>query len=718
MSPQSASPTAMENLPHQESQPTPNLLAPSPHDPESRAGTHVSDAIDKLASVTTDVGATISAASVWPNLEASGLEPPAMLTASFLDNSTFTAEGLGFGDWASLGTDIPWNNTTSLLNNESFGLPHPLTFFFGTPNEVNGSFDLHHLLSPIDSEPAVHQLECEAPTPSFTQSIAIPATHDHSDLPSREDDLVVSPPGNVDPESWRAEAYEHVPDITIASYECMTSTFNQLNSNNAYCTSFTTKSLPSLMHMRIYMQVYFEEFHPVFPLLHKATFSPTKDNWVLSLAISSIGCLFSKTLQSKESYSIMQELLRRTIYIQLEKSQALAPDICLAQASVLNQIGMMYGGDLRFAECAHKTMAQLATQCRKIASYGNGFVKPSTADHAVSQDWHAWIKAELEVRLFYCAWLVDSQQVNFFAFPPTLALDFLQFPMPVHESAWDAPCQNAWQISLIDYTSHQNRGPIRQRLLHLYRGREVPPHLGAFNILLLAMGVSDDASKLRHAPLYLDLLQHHAERSPSTLLTRAAISHIHMLSLLLYFPTRDVIAFGRWRVTETQYAMVVDKLKRWMRNSHDARIALMHACSVWSQIRTRPTAAQHETVALLHSAFAIWALVKLSDKPSLEALDTLPSLRLDKMDDEMKAWAAGAEQKRLYLGGVGLLWHEGAIGRLVRETANLLEKSMAWPQAWCTGPYLRKCHAASETADRNRSSLDGDVSESASASVM
>jgi hypothetical protein len=30
-------------------------------------------------------------------------------------------------------------------------------------------------------------------------------------------------------------------------------------------------------------------------------------------------------------------------------------------------------------------------------------VKSSVAEHAVSQDWQAWIKAELEVRLFYCA---------------------------------------------------------------------------------------------------------------------------------------------------------------------------------------------------------------------------------------------------------------------------------------------------------------------------
>lgn len=96
--------------------------------------------------------------------------------------------------------------------------------------------------------------------------------------------------------------------------------FEQLNSDNAYCIPFTNKHLPSLQHMQIYMQVYFEEYHPVFPLLHKATFLPTKANWLLSLAVSAIGCLFSKTLQSREVYPIMQEFLRRAIRIQVSAS--------------------------------------------------------------------------------------------------------------------------------------------------------------------------------------------------------------------------------------------------------------------------------------------------------------------------------------------------------------------------------------------------------------
>ncbi|RBA10221.1 hypothetical protein FPRO05_06157 [Fusarium proliferatum] len=353
--------------------------------------------------------------------------------------------------WASLGDDVPWNSSIhSMLDDPLFELPHPMAFFFQSPSELLGQSDVQAIPCPMDSEPMVHQLECETPTPNFTQSLDISSSQGQSNQTSPETTSHSSVRDDAELEPWRAEDYGHVPDINDEAYQVMVSTFEQLNSDNAYCVPFTDKHLPSLQHMQIYMQVYFEEYHSIFPLLHKATFSPNKDDWLLSLAVSSIGCLFSKTLRSKEVFPIMQEFLRRAIRIQLERSQTSAPSISVAQASVLNQIGMMYGGDLRFAECAHETMAQLATQCRKIASYSRNLAKSSVAEITVSQGWQAWVRAQLEIRLFYCAWLVDSQQVGFFAFSSTIPIDFLQFPMPVNEYVWGMSTAETWQNSLTE----------------------------------------------------------------------------------------------------------------------------------------------------------------------------------------------------------------------------------------------------------------------------
>ncbi|KAF5627301.1 uncharacterized protein FTJAE_9386 [Fusarium tjaetaba] len=611
-----------------------------------------------------------------------------------VNNLTLGTDGLDFQGWSPLGIDFHWDSSMhSMLDNSLLELPHPMAFFFQSPIEPLDQAEVHTVPPPVDNEPMVYQLEYETPTPNFTQPLAIQGSQAQSSQTSPETTSHTSVRDDGDLEPWRAEDYGHVPYINDEAYQVMVSTFEQLNSDNAYCTPFTNKHLPSQQHMQIYMQVYFEEYHPVFPLLHKATFSPSKDNWLLSLAVSAIGCLFSKTLQSREVYLVIQEFLRRAIRIQLERSQTSVPSICVAQASVLNQIGMMYGGDLRLAECAQEAMAQLATQCRKIASFSHNSAKSSVGENAVSQGWQAWIRAELEIRLFYCAWLVDSQQVGFFAFSSTIPIDFLQSPMPVDGNVWGMSSTETWKNSFKEDSYSQELLSLRQVLLGLYRYREVPGQLDAFNSLLLVMGILNDLSWLRHAHLYLDILHRHVETLPPTALARAAATSIHMVSLLTYFPTREIIAFGRWRVTKTQHSMVVDKLKRWMSNPRSAREALIHACRIWSQIRLSRTNAHHEAPAFFYSAISIWALVEHSKE--FDVGDEFPTLRLDASSQDAKYWAAGNEKKRLYLSGVGRLEHRGALARLINETARLLEERIAWPQAWRTGPFLKQSYAES-----------------------
>lgn len=274
----------------------------------------MSEAIGEPPSLSTDVGNNF----VEMNLD-SGQEtfPDGVST----NNLAFDIGESDLQGWASLGIDLPWNSSMhSMLDNPLFELTHPMAFFFQSPSELLVQSDVQAIPCPMDSEPMVHQLECETPTPSFTQPLASSSSQDQSSQTSLETTSHSSVRDDAELEPWRAEDYGHVPDINDEAYQVMVSTFEQLNSDNAYCVPFTDKHLPSLQHMQIYTQVYFEEYHPVFPLLHKATFSPNKDDWLLSLAVSSIGCLFSKTLRSKEVFPIMQEFLRRAIRIRVSAS--------------------------------------------------------------------------------------------------------------------------------------------------------------------------------------------------------------------------------------------------------------------------------------------------------------------------------------------------------------------------------------------------------------
>ncbi|KAI1694099.1 hypothetical protein Ddc_22357 [Ditylenchus destructor] len=76
-------------------------------------------------------------------------------------------------------------------------------------------------------------------------------------------------------------------------------------------------------------------------------------------------------------------------------------------------------------------------------------------------------------------------------------------------------------------------------------------------------------------------------------------------------------------------------------------------------------------------------------------MDLLLTVRLDEGKDYLKEWINNNEDRRLYLGGVGCLWDEGAGRRLIHESANTLD-GFNWPAAQVVASILREhyksCH--------------------------
>lgn len=48
------------------------------------------------------------------------------------------------------------------------------------------------------------------------------------------------------------------------------------------------------------LHLYFRDFHPTFPVIHKATFSRDRASPLLLLSMASIGCVFMGTASARE----------------------------------------------------------------------------------------------------------------------------------------------------------------------------------------------------------------------------------------------------------------------------------------------------------------------------------------------------------------------------------------------------------------------------------
>lgn len=245
---------------------------------------------------------------------------PSMVTEHYIDDLSVMTEDNNLGDWGWGNFGIPWSQDKGLLFEDDYSsFPSPITTFLDASAKPCNLSTVFNPTSPAWSEPAAQLLESEAPAPSFTQTIRTCGLGASKEINTslRSHDASTPPISGQDPELWMAEDYGHVPCLASDTYAIMTSAFTRLNCDSECCVPFTNRDFPLLNHMQIYIQVYFEEFHPVFPLLHKATFSPSSDKWVLSLAVAAVGCLFSQNLRSVENFYILHELLRRAIHIQV-----------------------------------------------------------------------------------------------------------------------------------------------------------------------------------------------------------------------------------------------------------------------------------------------------------------------------------------------------------------------------------------------------------------
>jgi len=80
-----------------------------------------------------------------------------------------------------------------------------------------------------------------------------------------------------------------------------------------YFRPFLNGNLPPVEVLNCYIQLYFEHFHPLFPLLHKPSFDPATAEWRMVLATATIGCRYSKVPYSRQGADALQELLRRSL---------------------------------------------------------------------------------------------------------------------------------------------------------------------------------------------------------------------------------------------------------------------------------------------------------------------------------------------------------------------------------------------------------------------
>jgi hypothetical protein len=132
--------------------------------------------------------------------------------------------------------------------------------------------------------------------------------------PTKEDNIVIFPDMVVLPaDIIETENLAHVEALGDAAYLEIDRCLWRVGSRHDLYEAFVNPVLVPIRILDCFIQLYFEYFHPLFPMLHKPSFSASEAPWQLSLAVAAVGCQYSKVANSRAYANVLQELLRRAL---------------------------------------------------------------------------------------------------------------------------------------------------------------------------------------------------------------------------------------------------------------------------------------------------------------------------------------------------------------------------------------------------------------------
>lgn len=172
------------------------------------------------------------------------------------------------------------------------------------------------------------------------------------------------------------------------------------------------QDLPSADFLNICVRLYFERFHPVFPVVHAATFRPSKANAVLLLSICSIGSLLTGHPYAVQRGVQLFERLNKAILSNWENLMRHGPNenFAMIQAALLGQTFGLLSGQAKhlvLVDTFHGTIIAWARRAKVFQSRHQPF------DHQdLETRWREWVRTEEAIRIALAVRMQDAEIAN------------------------------------------------------------------------------------------------------------------------------------------------------------------------------------------------------------------------------------------------------------------------------------------------------------------
>lgn len=256
--------------------------------------------------------------------------------------------------------------------------------------------------------------------------------------------------------------------------------YNELLRNISKWDQSTTSlaSFPSLKHLNMFCQLYFDVFHPGFPFIRKLSFGAEKDDWLLALAVATTGARYSN--MNTPEIVVFKQVLHISLRTILEcdinntdkgcgyfyatkpyQTFSMGHHMVYMQSRILNVLLMIHSGDETLMSTAYSEFSALVAVCNRMHLLSPIDKKDLAFDQSSKQVRESeWLQIQLRIRAGYMIWvriiktsscqfltlnkLLDYTFMYEFNQPPQMELADAQAPLPCSEEAWE---RSPWNIS-------------------------------------------------------------------------------------------------------------------------------------------------------------------------------------------------------------------------------------------------------------------------------
>ncbi|KAI9634952.1 fungal-specific transcription factor domain-containing protein [Dioszegia hungarica] len=377
-----------------------------------------------------------------------------------------------------------------------------------------------------------------------------------------------------------------------------------------------------------FVDLYFEQFHATFPILHRPTFSVDNTSAVLLLAVAAVGATYADR-EFRPLAVALSELVRRIVQWMRASDQRSKFDRNLLVSYMLQSLVGVACGSREMMLHAEISRCSLVTSLRRLHLLRPG---RSASDDLLSKGgqpsihdkWLAWVEDESRRRFGWGVYLLDAQMAALLGIPAIASVNEAGVQLPCDDRLWDAPDAASWWTAMQEVQASGVNHDLP--FLTVFRG--------IFTGQSEVIGTSDFGRSIvshsMYSKPYLALQTLAKDTNP-----QSDPSHLRLSAAALYHHSRIAFSFpgllNHVKVASGKYEPDISKaeakawLERWVMDLKDVRRAVWHAGVLNALLAEFPLGAFPEAFWAFDCALVLWAIVKY-DGDRLRATGPRPAL--------------------------------------------------------------------------------------------